>query len=145
MDNNDKLQSNMSAASLDVLKTHRNKGLFEEKARLSKLGFDDKASFEERLRDALINEIEGGGLTKLSPEAIKTVIDPGGTLNATQSAKNDPMAELIYIGALNAATFLNVGHFTGDTYMLRPGNDVVREKRNEGVEPVHETDGQMDG
>jgi len=145
MNTNNKAQNDMSAASLDVLKTLRTKGLFEEKARLAKLGFGDKASFEERLKSALINEIEGGGLAKLSSEAVKSVINPGGTLHVAQSAKNNPMAELISIGALNAATFLNVGHFTGDTYLLRPGNDVVREKRSEGVEPIHETDGQMDG
>lgn len=117
---------------------------FAERARRSAPGSGDAVSFRAHLESLVRNEVENGGLKKLSAEAVRSQTDAGGAQNPA-GAPRDTMSELVSLGRYNEAAMINVGHFTGDLYMLRSALNVYRENKESEVEPVQAIDEYVGG
>ncbi len=123
--------------SLDLQTSH-----WAEKVKRAQMGRQVDSTFRSRLEALVKSNFESGGLKSLSQEQVNAIINEGGA----SKPKLDTMSQLAALGRINEATYLNVSHVTGDSFLVKSALNVYRgEHKDEDVEPVQPIDEQFGG
>ncbi|MFA6450221.1 MAG: hypothetical protein WCX65_12170 [bacterium] len=128
-----------SVARVDLKSSH-----WADNVRKAYLGLTVDSAFKARLQELVRQNFESGALRQVSAEEVSSLVSDGGSARPESLREQDAMKNLVSLGKLNEATFLNVFHITGDSFMVKSALNVLRRGNvDEDVEPVQETDGQM--
>ncbi|HOX28400.1 MAG TPA: hypothetical protein PLQ76_04505 [bacterium] len=107
-------------------------------------GLPDTRTFSGRLEALLRNDLDKAGFSRLPSEAAAALIRPADTVAPPSQDKTNSMSQLVSLGRLNEATYLNVAHITADRTMFGAAlNAYDRNQKETEVEPVQSIDGQV--
>jgi hypothetical protein len=139
----DLTRESMTTQTAGATRTDLNGSNWAENVKKAYLGMQVDSAFKARLEALARKDFESGGLQQLNPDSVRLLVSSGGS-SLPESPRPDVMRDLVSLGKLNEAAMLNVFHITGDSFMIKSALNVYRQgNREEVVEPVQETDGQM--